>query len=159
MTSQHIPAPLAAYPIPGVFVTSSQDYSTYVQQWQTYAANVAREIHLLKHRIAELESDKDNLEAQRETLQQIISKQRELIFSLERDLEHQILPSATQFGVPTPASGTSSPKVTFESGTYPYPSGLLALVEAEAPQKRAADADIGPSSKRQNREAHLAATS
>jgi hypothetical protein len=153
---------LAAYPIPGVFVTSSQEYSAYVQQWQTYATNSTREIHLLKDRVAELESDKDNLEAQRETLQQIVFKQRELISSLERDIEHQVIPSATQFCVPIPASGTSSPKVTFESGTYSYPPNLLALVEEEAdstPQKTAADADIGHSSKRQDREAHPAPSS
>ncbi|KAK4149621.1 hypothetical protein C8A00DRAFT_18711 [Chaetomidium leptoderma] len=162
MTSQHIPETLAAYPIPGVFVTSSQEYSTYVQRWETYAANVSREIYLLKNKIAGLENAKDNLESQRETLQQIVSKQRELIFSLERDLEHQITPSTTQFGVPVPESGTSSPEVTFESGTYPPPPDLLALVETEAdltPQKRTADVDIGPSSKRQDRESYPAASS
>ena len=159
MTSPHIPASLGVYSIPGVFVTSLQEYSAYVHQWQTYAEGVTREVHLLKTKIVELERRNDNHKAQQEILQRIIDKQQELIHSLEKDLEQHIIPSTTGLSVPISESGTSSPRITFEPETNDYPTDLLALVEVESTSdERLAGADVGHSSNVYDREENPAAS-
>jgi predicted RNase H-like nuclease (RuvC/YqgF family) len=151
MTSPHIPASLGAYSIPGVFVTSLQEYGAYVHQWQTYAERVTQELHSLETRNFELKRQNDNLNVQQKILERIVNKQRELISSLEEELERHAIPSTTGLGVPISESDT------FESETRPYTTDLLALAEGES--SHLADADTEASSKGYDREEEPAAGS
>lgn len=142
MASNQVTTQPGSYSIPlGVFCTLLQEHGKYVNQWQNYAGDRARDAESLQGRIAKLERENDELRVHKEALHRIADTQRELIHSLERDL-HQAISSAAEFSVPS-----STPSRDFElTETNSYPADpLLALVEHSTP----AETDVGGLLKKQ----------
>lgn len=143
MASTQVTAPPGSYSIPlRVFCTSLQEYGAYANQWQTYAGDIARDAQSFQGRIVELERENDELMAHKEALQRIADTQRELILSLERDLEHQALSSAAEFSVPSSTPSRGPDVGLTETNSYPTDS-------LHSSQKRPAETDAGGLFKKQ----------
>ncbi|KAK3933666.1 hypothetical protein QBC46DRAFT_414589 [Diplogelasinospora grovesii] len=120
MSSSEFPTHHSSHTIPvRVLLASLQEYSAYVNQWQSHAEVQRQQAHTQRLRADELQRELEQMRVARDTLMQVINTQRQLILSQESDIarweKHQVSCSGSE-NLNTPRAPEFEP---LESVPYP----------------------------------------